>query len=279
MSRRTYSRVWRTKSLAGIELSPTVQWMDRPSRKAFKINAPYERVEYAERDLIEGTVDVVRTARKVVGDRMHLMVDNHGRHGADTVIELWRRLREYSPLFYEEPTRPDNVKVLARVAAAQTGVPLATGERLFTRWGFRELIEAQAVSVIQPDICHAGGISEVRRIAAHAELYGQRLAPHNPLGPVSTAASIHLAAATPNFLMLEHCRRSPWFDDVQRGKPLQLQAGHFVLPEGPRPGHRAGRGRHRPTPLQTARVLRHSLSGRRVRRRVVGCRYRVAPYC
>jgi len=87
------------------------------------------------------------------------------------------------------------------------------------------------VSVIQPDICHAGGISEVRRIAAHAELYGQRLAPHNPLGPVSTAASIHLAAATPNFLMLEHCRRQPWFDEVQRD-PLRLENGHFVLPEG-----------------------------------------------
>jgi galactonate dehydratase len=200
---------------------------------AFKISAPFERVEYAERDLIEGTVEVVRAARRVVGDSMHLMVDNHGRHGADTVIDLLRRLREYSLLFYEEPTRPDNIKVLERVAAAQTGVPLATGERLFTRWGFRELIESQAVSIVQPDICHAGGISEVRRIAAHAELYGQRLAPHNPLGPVSTAASIHLAAATPNFLMLEHCRRNPWFNGVQRGEPLQLHDGHFELPQGP----------------------------------------------
>ncbi len=104
---------------------------------AFKINAPYQTVDYAERDLVEGTVAVVRAAREVVGDQMHLMVDNHGRHGADTVVELLHRLREYGLLFYEEPTRPDNIRVLSRIAAAQTGVPLATRERLFTRWGFR----------------------------------------------------------------------------------------------------------------------------------------------
>ena len=120
----------------------------------------------------------------------------------------------------------------AQVTAAVPEVPCATGERLYTRWGFRELIESRAVHVVQPDICYAGGISELRRIAAHAETHYISIAPHNPNGPVATAANIQLAGATPNFLILEYARKPPYFESVLQ-EPLAFADGHFALPEVP----------------------------------------------
>ena len=111
---------------------------------------------------------------------------------------------------------------------------LPTGERLFTRWGFRTVLERQWVSVIQPDLCHAGGISEVRRIAAMAETYHVQVAPHNPYGPVSTAACLHLCAAIPNFLILEYVwTNEPWRSRIQKGEPIVSRSGYLLLPDAP----------------------------------------------
>ena len=104
---------------------------------------------------------------------------------------------------------------------------LAAGERLFNRWGFRDLITRQLVDILQPDICHCGGISELRRIAAFAEIYGILLAPHNPKGPVATSASAHVCATIPNFLILEHAHPNPLFEEVQK-TPMKLKIGHIA---------------------------------------------------
>jgi galactonate dehydratase len=117
--------------------------------------------------------------------------------------KLLRQLSLYRPLFVEEPCLPENTDAMIKIARS-VSVPLATGERLVTRYGIRPLLESGAVAVIQPDLCHAGGIYETRKMAAMAETIYCKIAPHNPLGPVSLAANIQLGACTPNFLIAEH---------------------------------------------------------------------------
>jgi galactonate dehydratase len=121
---------------------------------------------------------------------------------------------------------------MAQVARALS-IPIATGERLVTRFAFRELFEQGACAVIQPDLCHCGGLWEARKIAAMAEAYYVSVAPHNPLGPIATAASVHFGFATPNFLIQEAIRADvPWRDAVVRN-PVQVVGGQVALPDRP----------------------------------------------
>jgi galactonate dehydratase len=117
--------------------------------------------------------------------------------------------------------------------AAAVGAPLATGERLVGRQEFLPVLEARAVAVIQPDVCHCGGLSELRRIAELAQVYGVSVAPHNPLGPVATAHNLHFAASAPNWLIQEQMRgAAPWWEEVVT-KPVIMAAGFADLPVGP----------------------------------------------
>ncbi len=172
--------------------------------------------------------------RQAVGDEMDIAIDFHGRLTPDMAVQVIREIEEYYPLFVEEPCLPENTDALARIAASVT-VPLATGERLVTRYGFRPLLESGAVAVIQPDVCHAGGIMEVKKIASMAETYYCRVAPHNPLGPISLAANIQLAACLPNFLITEHFgMKERW--DLGEGylkKPFEIIDGYVPVPAGP----------------------------------------------
>jgi galactonate dehydratase len=140
--------------------------------------------------------------RDAVGDDVDIAIDFHGRVSPAVAKVLIAELAPLSPLFVEEPCLPENVPAMADIARSTT-VPIATGERLFTRWGFREVLEKSAAAVLQPDLAHCGGISEARKIAALGETYYAALAPHNPLGPINLAASIHLALTVPGFLAQE----------------------------------------------------------------------------
>lgn len=121
---------------------------------------------------------------------------------------------DYNLYWYEEPCWPEHIDALIEVSRALP-FPIATGERLVGRWEFRVLLEKRACSIIQPDVSHCGGISEARRIAAMAETYSISVARHNPQGPVSTAASLHVGFATPNYLIQEVGRADvPWRDDI-----------------------------------------------------------------
>jgi galactonate dehydratase len=144
----------------------------------------------------------LRAVREAVGEGVDILLDMHGRVTPQMAIQYARRFEPFTPLFMEEPAQAENPAAMAAVARATT-IPIATGERLFTKWGFREILEQGAASLLQPDTCHAGGISEMRRIAAYADVYYAGIAPHNPYGPVSTAACIHLDFATPNFVIQE----------------------------------------------------------------------------
>jgi galactonate dehydratase len=185
-----------------------------------------------ERTIIRRTVEKVRAVREAVGPDVLLMLDNHGRFMPAFAIELMHALQPFDMLFLEELVPPENLDALEKVANVKANVPLATGERLFSKWEFRDLIGKQIVDVVQPDICHAGGILELKKIAAMAEAYYIQVAPHNPNGPVATAASLHLAAAIPNFLILETAYAEPFRSRVQK-RGLTIEDGWIELPTAP----------------------------------------------
>ncbi|MFQ6096038.1 MAG: enolase C-terminal domain-like protein, partial [Candidatus Bathyarchaeia archaeon] len=139
-----------------------------------------------------------------------------------------KALEPYYPLFLEEPCLPENVDTMVTVARS-TSIPIATGERLFTKWGFREILEKQAASILQPDLCHAGGIMECKKIAAMAETYYSAVAPHNPLGPISLAACVQLDACIPNFLIQEQVT----LGEGHLKKPFALKDGYIEIPKEP----------------------------------------------
>jgi galactonate dehydratase len=149
----------------------------------------------------QAVVDRVAAVRDAIGPDRDLVVDFHGRMSTAMSRRLLPLLEPLSPLFVEEPSLPEYARDLARLVE-HTTVPIATGERLYSRWDFRDVLTT-GVAVVQPDVSHAGGISEVRRIAALAEAHDVSLAPHCPLGPIALAASLQLAFATPNFLIEE----------------------------------------------------------------------------
>jgi galactonate dehydratase len=170
--------------------------------------------------------------RDAVGDGVDIMIDCHGRHSLGNAIEFCRILAPYHPYFIEEPVPPDNVDVLADVRRASP-VPIATGERLVTRYQFREVIEKQACHVIQPDLCHCGGLWEAKKIAAMAEMYTMGVAPHNPLGPVANAAALHFDLSTPNFLIQEDMLTDvPWRWEVVRHS-LKTENGYWLPTDVP----------------------------------------------
>ncbi len=166
----------------------------------------------------------VEAMRKAVGDEIDIMLDLHARTTPAAAIQFGRMLADYNLYWYEEPCWPEHADALLEVKRALP-FPIATGERLVGRWEFRELLEKRAVSIIQPDVSHCGGISEARRIAAMAETYLVPIACHNPQGPVSTAASLHVGFAVPNYLIQEVVRADvPWRNDILT-EPLNVETG------------------------------------------------------
>ncbi|MFC9331235.1 galactonate dehydratase [Kitasatospora sp. NPDC057015] len=145
----------------------------------------------------------LRTAavRAAIGDRVDLAIDFHGRTSTAMALRMLPLLEEHLPLFVEEPVLPEYSRDLGRIVRS-TSIPVATGERLYSRWDIRDVLPT-GVAVLQPDLSHAGGISEVRRIAAMAEAHDVQIAPHCPLGPIALAACLQIDFATPNFLIQE----------------------------------------------------------------------------
>ncbi len=177
---------------------------------------------------VRHAVEQFAALRQAAGDDVDIAIDFHGKVSPALAKVLIKGLEPYTPMFVEEPINCQNHDLMAEIARG-THLPIATGERVFTKWGFREVLEKKAATVLQPDLCHAGGITEVRLIAGMAEAYYAAIAPHNPLGPISLAAGIQLAASIPNFLCQEH--RS--LGEGYLKKPFVLQKGFVEVPTGP----------------------------------------------
>ena len=172
---------------------------------------------------------VVRAVREAVGPDVDLMVDLHARTWPAMAVRYCNAFEPYGLLFFEEPCPTEDVEATAQVTR-QSRIPIATGERLVGRHQFRELFERRACHVIQPDLSHCGGLWEARKIAAMAEAYSMAVAPHNPNGPVATAAAVHFALATPNWLIQEAITSDvPWRDDVVEGG-ASIRDGYAALP-------------------------------------------------
>lgn len=199
--------------------------------RALKLGIPVTVEPVLDERAVVATVAQVRAVREAVGPDVDLMVDCHAKPTPPVALRLAQELAPYRLLFLEEPIPPENVDVLATIARASP-VPIATGERLYTRWGFREVVERQAAAVLQPDLGHAGGILEVKKIAALAETYYASLAPHNPRGPVVTMASLHVAACTPNFVIQEMISSDPLRAEMLV-EPLRVVDGYVELPTAP----------------------------------------------
>lgn len=177
---------------------------------------------------VESAAQIVAAMREAVGPNVDIGYDCHGRLSPALSIRLARALEPYHPMFLEEPCLPENVDTMVTVARS-TSIPIATGERLFTKWGFREVLEKQAAAVLQPDLCHAGGILECKKIAAMAEVYYAAMAPHNPLGPIALAACLQLDACIPNFL----CQEQVCLGEGYLRQPFVVKDGYIDVPTGP----------------------------------------------
>lgn len=160
---------------------------------------------------------IVKAIREAGGPDYDIAIDVHGRWNTKSTLEIIRALEPHRLFFYEEAVPPENVAAMAEVQR-NTQTPLATGERIFGRHGFRELLEKQAVRIIQPDLARTGGITETKKIAAMADTYYIPVAPHNPNGPLCTLASMHVCFSIPNFLILEYFEKDePIFNDLIPG--------------------------------------------------------------
>src|SRR5579884_2336803 len=240
---------------------PVYKLLGGPTRERIRLYThvgiydPDRMVEDAQRDLADGFTAVktgawagdtalpehqaiaafaarVAKLRETVGPDVEIMIDNHGRSRPSTAVRLMQALQPYRLYWFEEPTQPDDLEGLLALRAASAPMDLAAGERLYSKWDVRPLLEKRLVDVIQPDLCHAGGITECKKIAAMAEAYYVQVAPHSPQGPVSTAAAAHLAASIPNFQILEYVRSEPWRDRVLK-EPWPVERGQLVIPERP----------------------------------------------
>lgn len=176
--------------------------------------------------------ELMATARKTAGPDVDIMIDFHGRTTAAMAIQYAEVLAPYNPLFLEEIVPPEQHEALKR-AREKIKVPLATGERLLHRSEFLPLLEDGLIDVAQPDVCHAGGVTELRKIAALCDTYGVTMAPHNPLGPIATMVNVHLGLTTPNFLIQEVMRSDvSWRSEVFSGVP-EIKDGHIYPPTAP----------------------------------------------
>jgi galactonate dehydratase len=209
----------RSQGFRAVKMNATedLGWLDSPAR----LDAAVRRLE------------LVRATGIDVG------IDFHGRVHKPMARQLIRALEPHRPLFIEEPVLSENVEAIAQISS-QTTLPIALGERLLTRWEFKRLFELAAIDIAQPDLSHAGGISEVRRIASMAEAFDVAIAPHCPLGPLALAACLQIAASTPNFVIQEmslgihyNSSSADLLTYVENHDIFRISDGRVAMPTGP----------------------------------------------
>ncbi|WP_258874617.1 mandelate racemase/muconate lactonizing enzyme family protein [Cupriavidus taiwanensis] len=196
-----------------------------------KINQKhYGLLSHAE---LEMGVERIAAIRDAVGPNVDIICEIHSLLGTNSAIQFAKAIEPYNIFYYEEPVNPLNAKNFEKIAS-KTSIPLATGERSYTRWGYRELLERQTLAVVQPDLCLVGGITEGKKICDMANVYDATVQIHICGGPVSTAAALHVEAVIPNFVIHEHhtyalksCVRELCVHDYQP------ESGRFKVPDAP----------------------------------------------
>lgn len=174
----------------------------------------------------------VGAVREAVGDEVDLLIEGHGRFNIPTGIKIAKELEQFKPMLFEEPVPPDNLDALKAVKE-KSPVAVSAGERLYTRWDYKRMFDLMAADYIQPDVSHAGGILELKKIAAEAECRYIPFAPHNPSGPVANAATLQLAACCPNFSILEIMYSDVTYRKDITNEELDYQDGYISIPDKP----------------------------------------------
>ena len=177
-------------------------------------------------------IECVEAVTAAVGSDIDILIEGHGRFNVPTAIRIGRALERFNILWFEEPIPPDSARALAEIKQ-RVGVPIAAGERLYSRWDYTEFLELGAADFVQPDVTHAGGIMEVKKIAAMAECRHLAVCPHNPSGPVANAAALQLAACVPNFQVLETMATDVTHRKEVTDEQLVLVDGNMHIPDRP----------------------------------------------
>ena len=183
--------------------------------------------------VLRGTAAKMEAVRRAVGEDVDIGLDPHARIFEPVrALEMAEVLKPYRPMFFEEPLRPENIEAMGKLRQ-KCPIPIATGEMLYTKYEFRDVIAAGAADILQPDLLLCGGLMEAKKIAAMGEAQYLTVAPHSPLGPVSTAVCVQFAASTPNFIILEYRLddRGPARQLI--AEPLKLVNGYVQIPEVP----------------------------------------------
>ncbi len=189
-------------------------------------------------EAVDAARERLAAVREAVGSEVDVGVDFHGRVSKPMAKRLTAALEPHEPMFVEEPVLPEHNDWLPELAASTT-VPIATGERMYSRWDFKEVFESGAVDVIQPDLSHAGGITEVKKIAAMAEAYDVAVAPHCPLGPIALASCVQVDACSPNALIQEQSldihynEERDVLDYLEDPSVFEYDEGYVELPTEP----------------------------------------------
>ncbi|MEZ4707356.1 MAG: mandelate racemase/muconate lactonizing enzyme family protein [Caldilineaceae bacterium] len=179
---------------------------------------------------IRHVAKIFESIRAAVGDELEIGIGTHGQFSTAAAIRVAKELEPYSPYWFEEPVPPENVDEMARVAA-HTSIPIATGERLVTKFEFAQVLQKQAAQIIQLDLGQCGGILESKKIAGMAEAHYAMIAPHMYCGPIAAAAAIQLDACSPNFLIQEFNANDLHSEIFV--EPLRFENGYITPPTGP----------------------------------------------
>jgi len=202
-------------------------------RAAKIVNVPFSHY-VSDTRAVDAFASSVFSLLEALGDDFQLMIDFHGRPASVRVaLDYIRAISSARIMFVEEPIQPGDTRGLAEIRS-RSDIAIASGERLVEATEFEDVLTARAVDVIQPDLCHCGGLTEGRRVAQRAEILGLGVAPHNPAGPVAGALALHFAIATPNHVIQEEMVGAvPWYDEVTSRSPIRRVGGYWQIPDGP----------------------------------------------
>ncbi len=181
---------------------------------------------------LRGALECIAAVVSAAGPEVDILIEGHGRFNVPTAVRIAHALEDFDITWFEEPIPPDNPEALAEIKR-RVKVPIAGGERLYSRWDYRNYLRLGCADYIQPDVSHAGGIGEVRKIAAMAEAHHIPVCPHNPSGPVANAATLQLAACTPNFFLLETMSSDVPHRREVSNEAARLENGHMLIPDAP----------------------------------------------
>ncbi len=228
---RMYANVWFSGAKTPDEFAAAAVAAKEKGVTALKWDPFGKAYMYMENKDLSYSLSIIEAVRGAVGNDVDLLIEGHGRFNIATGIKIANELKQFNPMFFEEPTPPDSFDAIAEVRR-KSPVPLAAGERVYSLTQFLEFLDKGCADFAQPDMSHCGGISAVMKMAAMAEPHYVAIAPHNPSGPVANACALHLAAAIPGFRILEICLTDVSWRKELTNERVVFDKGNILIPEG-----------------------------------------------